>query len=820
MLVHPDIPSPPPVRPKPLGSSRWFAILGAIAFFVLGSAPPVSASRFVYEPVSDDADGELVGGTTWDAHLTDPTEDALLLGVGRDAGTLHEACLAFAIPSVTRTSPLEEVRLRLNMQGGMITSGLTISVSAAYDLDPLASSGAARFALPRTTTYVDWTVSTTWDESGQRIAKWAESPDLSGLLDEVRSQTGWDAGGRVVMLFLEVQSAGGDDFIRFDDTHPAWPDGGNPGIRPARLRVLETYRDALHGREILCRPEPTSVQVNLVPHRDTEVVVEWGPDSLSLGSATTPVVFDGGVGGNVTLAPLTPDTRYFYRVGTRRAEGGSWVYGPVHAFRSLVPPGSEARICLTSDIHVTNSAALGLDQHLALLSVSLAMIVDYQGADGYHLWLDLGDLVVVRAQRPCFDEVEVDQRYREAREYIDEAAHSIPFVLVRGNHEEVNGWDDDGSPANTTVWSGQALLKWFPPPLPSAFVSGNSTAHPEIGVPGNYFAFDVGDMRVRALDPYLYSMTRPHNGHGETDGSLNNWDWTIGDAQYAWLANDLATREAPFSMITLHHKTTTYEGAGQYYGRGGIEVASYSIAGRPTFEWGGQDSTGQNVIATMRPGFTEGPIHDMLLRYENQVVTKGHDHFWARQVLDGMTYLTLPKPNDAGQHTGNLWGWRWSCFYPDEVTLFESNSGFLDVTVTPSQATFAYVQTYPYGGAGTVLDSFTILPRSGVTGAGAQAGPGLAGRLNAIRSVYPNPAVSSTRLEYEIAREQPVRISIYDATGRRIRDLADGPHEAGVHQVRWDGRDRNDRRVASGVYFARMIASDGSVDSVKLVRIR
>ena len=143
-------------------------------------------------------------------------------------------------------------------------------------------------------------------------------------------------------------------------------------------------------------------------------------------------------------------------------------------------------------------------------SVSLVgePLPDFLAPERYHLWLDLGDLVVIRAQRPAFDQEETEQRFRTAREYIDQAAHSLPFVFVRGNHEEVNGWDDDGGANTTMVWSGKMLLKYFSPPEPDAFFSGNTTPHPQLGIPGNYFAFDVGDLRVRALDPFLFSTTR------------------------------------------------------------------------------------------------------------------------------------------------------------------------------------------------------------------------------------------------------------------------------------------------------------------------
>ena len=49
-------------------------------------------------------------------------------------------------------------------------------------------------------------------------------------------------------------------------------------------------------------------------------------------------------------------------------------------------------------------------------------------------------------------------------------------------------------------------------------------------------------------------------------------------------------------------------------------------------------------------------------------------------------------------------------------------------------------------------------------------------------------------------------ISIYDATGQRIRTLALGVQAAGFYQSRsraayWDGRNDLGERVSSGVYF-------------------
>jgi flagellar hook assembly protein FlgD len=51
-----------------------------------------------------------------------------------------------------------------------------------------------------------------------------------------------------------------------------------------------------------------------------------------------------------------------------------------------------------------------------------------------------------------------------------------------------------------------------------------------------------------------------------------------------------------------------------------------------------------------------------------------------------------------------------------------------------------------------------------------------------------------------------VSLAIFDASGRRIVDIARGSWAAGSHPIPWDGRDRSGREVSSGLYFARLEA--------------
>ncbi|HMB68490.1 MAG TPA: FlgD immunoglobulin-like domain containing protein, partial [bacterium] len=193
---------------------------------------------------------------------------------------------------------------------------------------------------------------------------------------------------------------------------------------------------------------------------------------------------------------------------------------------------------------------------------------------------------------------------------------------------------------------------------------------------------------------------------------------------------------------------------------------------------------------------------------------KGHDHFHARQSLDGMVYVSMAKPDATEEQTGNLWGWRYFSFYHEPGAVLLENSGFYSVVANDSVATYSYIQTYPSAGEGTVRDLFTA-----VTTATDAAGAGRPEvRQTWIETVRPNPA-SAPDIRWQLARAGRVHLAIYDAAGRLVRELVAGAFPGGAHQTRWDGRDAFGTPVASGVYFARLEA-EGRLDAVKMVILR
>jgi hypothetical protein len=84
---------------------------------------------------------------------------------------------------------------------------------------------------------------------------------------------------------------------------------------------------------------------------------------------------------------------------------------------------------------------------------------------------------------------------------------------------------------------------------------------------------------------------------------------------------------------------------------------------------------------------------------------------------------------------------------------------------------------------------------------------------------YPNPFNPSTIIRFSTARRGEVKIVVYNILGQVVTNLADRTFEAGTHIVSWDGRDRQGRPAASGIYLYHMI-SEGLTETKKMVLLR
>jgi|GEM_PF-2916050 len=81
-------------------------------------------------------------------------------------------------------------------------------------------------------------------------------------------------------------------------------------------------------------------------------------------------------------------------------------------------------------------------------------------------------------------------------------------------------------------------------------------------------------------------------------------------------------------------------------------------------------------------------------------------------------------------------------------------------------------------------------------------------------SNYPNPFNPTTTISFSVPEERHAEISIYNIKGQKVKQLLSDQLSSGEHSVVWNGRDKNDQPVSSGVYLYKLIVN-GKTEAVK-----
>ncbi|MFQ6103970.1 MAG: T9SS type A sorting domain-containing protein [Candidatus Glassbacteria bacterium] len=120
-----------------------------------------------------------------------------------------------------------------------------------------------------------------------------------------------------------------------------------------------------------------------------------------------------------------------------------------------------------------------------------------------------------------------------------------------------------------------------------------------------------------------------------------------------------------------------------------------------------------------------------------------------------------------------------------------------------------YAGTTPYG------DVFKFSP----TGIEEEKGMAPLPLATSLHQNYPNPFNPSTVIEFSLARESQVEISIYDLQGRKVKTLVTEYLSSGDHKIQWDGKNDQGNEVGSGVYFLRLRVND-TAETRKMVLLK
>lgn len=444
------------------------------------------------------------------------------------------------------------------------------------------------------------------------------------------------------------------------------------------------------GNIMLGSPEFTSIKANVMsPDENGMLSLEYGTASGNYTQQTVPVPLSAGVPVVVTMSNLTANTQYFYRAYFQPSNGSSAITTPEYSFHTARPTGSTFTFTIQADSHLDDNTDPNIYR---------ATLTNIQ-ADTQDFHVDLGDTFMCEkfsapftgTAETCPNEATVDARYAFERNNYDLIAPSVPLFLANGNHEGEAGWLNDGTGNNIAIWTARARIKNFPNPVPDTFYTGDTSVDPFVGQRASWYAWQWGDALFIVLDPFWYTTTQPQQGG-------TGWNLTLGQAQYNWLEQTLASSTATFKFVFLHDLVGGLQGQM----RGGVEAAPY-------YEWGGEELDGTNDFSTMRPGWAM-PIHQLLVKYKVSAVFHGHDHLYARQQLDGIIYQEVPQPSAINSNSGpNLAA---SYGYASGVIL--SSSGYMRVTVSPKSVLVQYVRTWlpadetPTQQNGEIDDSYTI----------------------------------------------------------------------------------------------------------------
>jgi len=394
-----------------------------------------------------------------------------------------------------------------------------------------------------------------------------------------------------------------------------------------------------------------------------------------------------------TLGGLMADTKYFFRILYRPADeslGRAWqVYRAdstdtglgVYSFHTARDSASEFVFTIDADSH-----GAGVSTYPDGVQI-FDLVMRNAAEDNPDFHISMGDHI-----NP--DDNGVDSVYSSllaanvlVRGQMDAMGVAAPFYLVLGNHEDEYGWTQPPKSDSLPCYAARARLEMWPNPQVGDFYSGDTTQTACCGPRENYYAWEWGSALFVVLDPYWYTALRPNEA-----GAADPWRWTLGETQYDWLYETLHGSGQPWKFVFVHQLVGGSNHVASGYGRGGIEWVRQSVAGNNTFEWGGEDSTGADVYAAMRPGWSHGDIHSMLVAEGVDIVFKGHDHAFHYQVLDSLVYQTCPTSGYCGG--GNCYGagFAHADIYPDSVTVNLNNTGHLRLTANPDSVVVDYIR--------------------------------------------------------------------------------------------------------------------------------
>ena len=201
-------------------------------------------------------------------------------------------------------------------------------------------------------------------------------------------------------------------------------------------------------------------------------------------------------------------------------------------------------------------------------------------------------------------------------------------------------------------------------------------------------------------------------------------------------------------------------------------------------------------------GWGKLDIGDLVPPTVRVVKPNGHEIYLAGQVAT-VEWAAVDSFGVSGvdvqvSRTGRLGPW-------EIAAVGLPNLGSFSWVVNEPGSGQAYIRVVAHDAAGNTSDdrsdaAFRITTTTAVGTQGAALTFGIA-------SIGPSPARGPARIDYVVAREAPVRLTVLDLQGRQVEVLATGARAAGRYQAQWPPPGS---MVPAGLYFVRYDYPGGS----------
>jgi predicted phosphodiesterase len=257
------------------------------------------------------------------------------------------------------------------------------------------------------------------------------------------------------------------------------------------------------------------------------------------------------------------------------------------------------------------------------------------------------------------DSSEAKRAYEMYRRHMAVLSPISSYFGVIGNWEGESG----KFPRESIENCASIRRKYCPNPDSMTYDQGGSENQ-------DYYAFTWGDVLWIILNVQSYTTsTKPAIPAVQDVGVIE--DWTLGEAQVAWLQKVLQSSRETFKFICIHHVVGGNGGDewNTLYGRGGGRAVN-----------SGEQKT----------------IHSLMIRYGVQALFYGHDHVFVHDIVDGIHYVL---PGSCGAP------WK----FDEKVTGYRkywTDSGHARLRVSPKEVQVEFINQ-----KGDTIDGFAIHER-------------------------------------------------------------------------------------------------------------